>query len=173
MSEQTLKANAEILAMPTTVGGSTLAYLFDVSDSYISKMAERGIIPKSGRGEYPFIACLKAYIDYLNSDEPDEGVSYQTEKTRLKTAQADKIEFELAVARQEYIPAVEVAATWGKIMGEVKAAMINLPSKIGAHAVAVQTPEEGFNLVMNAIKPMLKELSETEVSVESDRPPET
>lgn len=173
MSEQTQKANAEILAMPATVGGSTLAYIFGVSDSYISKMAERGIIPKSGRGEYPFIACLKAYIDYQDQGEKEENVpNYQAEKTRLTAAQADKAEFDLKIANGEYIPVHEVATAWNKIAGEVKAQLLNLPSKIGPRAVGVKTPQEGFDLTMKFIKPMLKELSETETDVASDRPSE-
>ena len=173
MSEKTQKATAEITALPASVGGSTLAYLFGVSDSYISKMAERSIIPKTGRGQYPFVECLQTYISYLDegtTGDDDDKTNFQAEKTRLTAAQADKAELDLAVARNEYIPAQEVATAWNRIMGEVKAQMMNLPSKIGPLAVGVQTPEQGFELAMGYIRPMLKELSEMKVNAESDRP---
>jgi hypothetical protein len=176
MSDKTQKATSEIETLPAMVGGSTLAYLFGVSDSYISKMAERGIIPKSGRGQYPFVACLQAYISYLDAGttgEEEDKTNYQAEKTRLTAAQADKAELDYKITQGEYIAAHEVATAWNKIMGEVKAQMMNLPSKIGPLAVGVQTPDEGFQVVMKFIRPMLKELSETDVSVESYRPPET
>lgn len=82
----------------------------DVTDRTIRDLLTRGVLPPSkGRGSYDIDACRVAYIRHLrgvasgqHSAEPRE-LDLMVERARKESAQADKTEFELAVAKKEYV----------------------------------------------------------------------
>ena len=86
----------------------TMAKLLDITPRRLSQLVEMGVMPKEGRGKYPLVLCVHAYIRYLrglglksDANIPDGSMSH---KDRLTKAQADKAEVEAAIASGKTVP---------------------------------------------------------------------
>lgn len=47
------------------VPAAVLARVFDCTERRVQQLARDGVIPRSGRGKYPFFAAVRAYIAFL------------------------------------------------------------------------------------------------------------
>lgn len=71
----------------------------------IQQLAAEGIITKAARGKYPILTATTEFIAYQDKllSGADESIDFRQERARKERAQADKTEFDLAVARKEYV----------------------------------------------------------------------
>lgn len=71
----------------------------------VQQYASEGVITKAGRGKYPLLTATSEFIAYQDKllDGDDESIDFRKERARKERAQADKTEFDLAVARREYV----------------------------------------------------------------------
>lgn len=76
----------------------------------VQQLAAEGIITKAARGKYPIVTATSQFIAYQDKmlDGADESIDFRQERARKERAQADKTEFELAVARREYVHVTHV-----------------------------------------------------------------
>lgn len=77
------------------------ADLFGVTERRIQQLAKDGVIPKAGRGQYPFIGTIRGYVRFLqerqeapNTNKEGEAVDYRGERTKLVIEQRRKIELQ-------------------------------------------------------------------------------
>ncbi len=65
-----------------------------------------------------------------DSDDPVAIEDKNTAETRLKTAQADKVEMENDVASGKLVPVDEVATAWQMILSRVRTRLLKIPSAV-------------------------------------------
>ena len=88
-------------------------------------------------------------------------------KTRLTSAQADKAEMEVQVLSSSLIKADDVRSTWTEFVSNVRAKLLNLPSKLAHQVIGLDHYAEAEELLTNEIYETLNELSKSEYT-ESD-----
>lgn len=134
----------------------------DITPEYVSKLKSQAILP-SGRGKSMDInTCRYAYINWLRTkarltSNTDDGTITE-HKTRLTKAQADKAEMEYEVLSQAVIKAEDVKNTWSVFVANVRAKLLNLPSKM-AHQVIGLDYKKVDDLLTQEVHEALHELS--------------
>ncbi len=108
-----------------------LADLLGLSDRATRDLGTRGIAAKAGDGVYRQRESVRAYCAHIREMAGGRAGSktLTEERVRIATAQADKLERENAVARNEMLPAKEVERAWAGVLRDVRSAMLALPSR--------------------------------------------
>jgi phage terminase Nu1 subunit (DNA packaging protein) len=118
------------------------------------RLVEEGVIPKCGDGEYILGEVEEAYWkDCLGS----EGL--EAARTRLATAQAERVELELAEQRGEVHRASAVMRVWADNVINTKTRLLALPSKL-APELQGKTLQEIQARLKEEINEALNELAE-------------
>lgn len=81
-------------------------------------------------------------------------------ETRLKRAQADKIEMDNEVSRGNLVSMADVELAWSRILVRVKTGFLSLPSKFSAELAREKEAHEVQAILQTAIRDVLSELSE-------------
>lgn len=107
------------------------ARLFGVTERRIQILAKEGVLPKTGRGEYPLLQTVKAYVAFLQErvrghDNQEAKHSYQEEKIKLTRAQREKIDIEIDKMTGELIPRDEYYLSLSTALKTVVAALGSL-----------------------------------------------
>lgn len=125
-------ANSDLL--PAVITADQLGALLGVSGRVVRELAQRQIISRASKGVYPTHASVAAYCAHLREQAAGRSgsVSLTSERVRVTTAQAEKLEMANAAARGELIPAREVTATWASILRDVRSAMLAVPNRCGS-----------------------------------------
>lgn len=123
-------------------------------------LANSGIIPKSDNGVWDLTRCANAYIKYLQNRSGDEKRDYNTERTRLTKAQADKVEMEIHVMAGHLLPANVVETVWGGMTSSARKRLLTIPYRVALHATACTSFEEIEDNVTILINEALNELHE-------------
>ncbi len=118
-------------------------------------------MPKEGRGKYDLGKCMIWYIRYLQKalerravPTPDGNYTQMGDvKVRSVLADAEMKELELAKARGQLVPLLEVEAKWSEIVLAAKARILTTPARIAAELVG----ETSRNLIQAKIEKALKE----------------
>jgi len=115
----------------------TIARLFNLTERRIQQLASEGIIPKSERGKYDLVECVRGYIKFLQDRAFGKELSAldsHTERTRLLKAQADIAELECEQMRGTLIDCEVIQEHWCMQDGAMKTKIMGLPTKV-AHVV--------------------------------------
>tara|TARA_B100000427_G_scaffold329369_2_gene345271 strand:- start:2017 stop:2547 length:531 start_codon:yes stop_codon:yes gene_type:complete len=150
------------------VSGKQVAEHLDITPEYVSKLKSQGILP-GGRGKQKMNLrdSRLAYINFLRTKArltpKGSDTSITDEKARLTKAQADKAEMEVEVITRGMIKAEEVRDGWVAIVSNVRAKLLNLPSKIAHQVVGLETYSEAEGLINEEIYEVLNELAATEI----------
>lgn len=91
---------------------------------------------------------------------PEVGESYRDAETRLKRAQADKIEMDNEVSRGNLVSVRDVETAWSRILIRVKTGFLSLPSKLSAELSRETEAHACQTLLGQSIRDVLSELSE-------------
>lgn len=120
-----------------------LGAVLGVSGRVVRELAQRGIIAKASRGQYPAAASIKAYCAHLREQAAGRAGSttLTAERIRIAKEQADKLAMANATSRGEMVPARDVEAGWAAVLREVRAAMLALPSRVH-HLLPHLTPHD-------------------------------
>lgn len=87
-----------------TVGAGELAEMFGISTAWLRELHRRDIVPRSGRGRYPLERAVRGYVRYLQRRVvADEARASSDPAHRLKAADADLLELNLAQRREQYV----------------------------------------------------------------------
>jgi phage terminase Nu1 subunit (DNA packaging protein) len=160
-----------------TQSADTMAKLLDISPRRLHQLVDMGVMPKEGRGKYPLVKCVHAYIHYLrdislksDTNAPDGKISH---KERLTKAQADKAEVEASIVSGATVPIEAVTQTWTNAAANMKSRLLSIPSKSAPLVNAALTVQEAEAIIKKQIFEALEELSQGEIIVElSDESPE-
>jgi phage terminase Nu1 subunit (DNA packaging protein) len=145
------------------VTNKKVAEHLDITQEYVSKLKSQGILPGGrGRQKMNLRDSRLAYINFLRTPKGSD-TSISEEKTRLTKAQADKAEMEVEVITRGMIKAEEVRNGWVAFVSNVRAKLLNLPSKVAHQVVGLETYAEVEGLINEEIYEVLNELAGSEI----------
>ncbi len=86
-----------------------IARVLGITARHVQRLADDGVLPKVGRGQYLLVPCVQAYIKYWQDKAESRGAaagdnSLDAARTRKTQAEAELAEIELAAARARYLP---------------------------------------------------------------------
>ncbi len=87
-------------------------------------------VAKEGRGNYPYAPPGWGPYSKVVQNDPDMPENRAAAETRLKIAQANKIEMENDVAAGKLIPVDEVSDAWRTILSRVRTRLLKLPTTL-------------------------------------------
>jgi len=150
------------------VTNKKVAEHLDITQEYVSKLKSQGILPGGrGRQKMNLRDSRLAYINFLRTkarlSPKGSDTSISEEKTRLTKAQADKAEMEVEVITRGMIKAEEVRDGWIAFVSNVRAKLLNLPSKVAHQVVGLETYAEVEGLINEEIYEVLNELAGSEI----------
>jgi phage terminase Nu1 subunit (DNA packaging protein) len=150
-----------------TVDVNTLAKLFNLTTVWIQKLAEKKIIVKAGRGQYELWPSIKGYITHLQTrktnqhdgSNTEDGQNYEAHRARLTRAKADIAEIDAELKKGTTHDAQAVAAVWADMIGNARAKLLGLPTKL-AGALDGLTITERESLIKEGVNEALRELAD-------------
>ncbi len=131
-----------------------LAEAIGVSARTIRNYRNDGKIPKKTTGKgTPLKHSIRFYIEQIQNGELNQ---LEIEKIRLTAAQADDKELDVKQKRGELIPAEIVEIAWQGQKANMKAKLLNIPTKlapliVGVHAIEV-IKEKTQELIYEALE---------------------
>lgn len=117
------------------IGEVELADLFGITTRRVRELRTDGTIPAAGRATYSRREACRSYTAHLRnlrSGRSSGDAELKAEKLRFERERADKLAASNAAARRELLPAAEVVRTWATTLRAVRAAMLAIPSRVGA-----------------------------------------
>ena len=150
---------------------ATVAKVLNLSERRVQQLVQEGILPKPEKGRYDLIACVRAYIKYLQERAYGRDAAPQDthlERARLLRAQADKTELEVAVLRGNLVPIEKVESDWMTIIMAARSRLLAIPSKTAFQIAALKDPHEIERFLKRLIYEALTELAQTEISDDDD-----
>ncbi len=140
-----------------------------ISERRVQQLVKQGVLYKEGRGRYPFLPNVQAYIRHLRAQaDKTEMAPHKTEiileeeKARLIKAQADKAELEAARLREELIEVEQVEAMWSRLVMHLRQALLALPGRLAPQVITAQSRQEAEHMLESAIYEALTELADGE-----------
>ena len=100
----------------------------------------KNVKPADQNGKSKLYSPPEALAAIFSATE-DGALDHTQESARLKKAQADKTELEVAVLRHELIPAGEVKEEWADLVSAMRAKMLSLPSTAAVRVVGLDLRE--------------------------------
>jgi phage terminase Nu1 subunit (DNA packaging protein) len=114
-----------------TTGAMTaeqLMNLFGIEKTAFYELGRKGIAEKVGRGLYNGPRTIRNYIVHLRNmasgRQNEDGIDVVEQGARLKKAQADKTEYQLAILKGEYILATDIAPALETIARATQSALL-------------------------------------------------
>ncbi len=145
-----------------TYPASTIAKLLNLTERRIQQLAKDGIIPKSVKGKYDLIGCVRGYIRYLQDRAfgQDIGtVDYHQEKARLTKLQADEKALLVEQLRGKLLLLDDVSDAWIEMIANARAKLLGIPTKIAARLAVIENTAEVENFLKEVIYEALTELA--------------
>jgi phage terminase Nu1 subunit (DNA packaging protein) len=142
---------------------SIISECLGVSREHVTRLANKGVIPKSIDGKYDLVPSVRGYIESLRARTDSASVSLTKEKTLLVKRQRERLELELARAREELVSVDLVNETWEKIIYACRSRLLVIPTKLAPLVFAAKTIPEVKEVIQDAIYEALRELARTEV----------
>ena len=152
------------MAEPATYPVGTIAKLLMISERRVQQLTKEGIIPKSERGRYHLAEAVQGYIRYLQerSIGSVSAIDYHVEKARLVKLQADRADAELQELLCSLVSADEVSDAWAKLLVNVKAKMLAIPTKLAPQVAHLNDHAAVKVLLDEQIREILLELSDAD-----------
>jgi phage terminase Nu1 subunit (DNA packaging protein) len=149
------------------VDGATLAQAFGVTYARIQQLATDGTVVKISRGVFDLLQSTKNYCETLrkkkvngnDGDNSEAGQSYEVHRARKTAAQADIAEMERDLRRGTTHDAAAVAKVWGDMIGNARAKLLSLPTKL-AGALDGLTIQEREKMIKDGVNEALAELAD-------------
>lgn len=152
-------------ALESDISTGDLAELFGVTARWIQRLTKEGVLSQSRRGQYDLVAAVKAYVKFLQEkaagdaahvDQKDMKARKLKAETEEREAKARRQEIALAVEQKRLLQRDDVVREWTARCIEVKAALLELPRRVGFRFSDPDTrnfvEEEVENLVFEVLK---------------------
>ena len=150
---------------------STFSECLGVTKEHVTRLANKGVIPKSINGEYDLVPSVRGYIESLRSRTEPASISLTQEKALLAMRQRERLELELAQTRGELISVKLVKKEWEKLISASRARLLVIPTKLAPLVFAAKSIPEVKEVIQDAIYEALTELAQLEIVVEDVQVP--
>jgi len=116
------------------VAAKVVADWLGVSERSVREMADKGIVVRSGRGQYDLKSSVQAVLRHQREIAAGRGGANQVldltaERARLAKEQADGQAIKNAISHGELVPASAVREQWEDIIQTARAALMAVPSR--------------------------------------------
>ncbi|MDR5655254.1 terminase small subunit [Ruixingdingia sedimenti] len=117
------------------IDGPGLCDLLGISPAMLTELKNRGIAKHLGRDAWDLAATVRGYCAHLRGTASGRGgeeevANLTAERARLAREQADAQALKNAAARGELVRAEEVTRAWSGILGQVRARVLAVPSRV-------------------------------------------
>lgn len=139
-----------------------LARLLGITARTVRNLAQERTIERAAPGRFSASAAIQAYIAHRERSATRRGggdrAAKESAEARLKQAQAEAAEIKAATLRGELVPAAEVTSAWASILRDVRAALLAVPSRVGARLPALTAHD--IREIENEIRAALEGLAD-------------
>ena len=127
----------------------TICKMLDLTPRRVQQLAKEGIIPKTEKGKYDLVGCVRGYVHYLRDralgkDADLDGFQWRVRKLKAEALMA---EMELDEMRQILIRVEKVEGYLEKLFTAMKQQLLGMPTKVAPMLLAEDTVE-GVELVL-------------------------
>jgi phage terminase Nu1 subunit (DNA packaging protein) len=150
------------------VGVKDLAEVTGYTTQRLDQLREMGVIKTIKHGKYDALECLKALFEHsknLRRNQHDgdpstpEGKGYEFHRARLTEAKADIAEIEAELKKGTTHAAEAVAAVWSDMIGNARAKLLALPTKLAGALDGLEITEREA-LIKDGVNEALRELAD-------------
>jgi phage terminase Nu1 subunit (DNA packaging protein) len=140
---------------------SGVARLFGVSLTAVDNWIVAGLPGQKVDGHWEFDRDeIKAWKAERGNGKPPRGAITLGEARRRKIiADTELSRFELRKLKREYIPNEQVEEVWCRLVGNFKARILTMPSKLAPRLIQIADPNVIRGMLMDAMYEALTELS--------------
>lgn len=137
-----------------------LAEILVLTPRRIQQLVEDDVIPAPKKqGQYDIPACVQAYYYKEFCGEIGEnGLDGTQERARKAKAEADRIEFDLAIKKKEYVAADLVLHEIEKSIMNCRGKLLAMPRKLAPLLATAEDPNEAEKLLTDGVNEALNEL---------------
>ena len=141
---------------------ATVAKILNLSERRVQQLVKEDVLPKPIKGRYDLIACVRAYIKYLQERAFGKSAAPQDthlERARLLKAQADKTELEVETLRGTLIPVEMAESEWLAMVTNCRARLLSIPTKSAFQIASLSDAHEIEKFLKRTLYEALDELS--------------
>jgi len=155
----------EMITEEATVSTKTMATLLGVTVRRVQQLIQDGTFPTKEKGRLILIDCNRAYYDLITNREKTadekkiDKVRAQAE-AKLKVAKAAMAELQAKELQGKMHRAEDVQLFTQGLIDMVKSSLLSLPGQLAVEASLCETAEEAQILIKDAVKDILREISE-------------
>jgi phage terminase Nu1 subunit (DNA packaging protein) len=117
---------------PRTVTATELAELLDLTPQRVNQLVKEHGLPKSARGRFPEIECIRWYVNYLREQirpRNEASEAHEAARTRRMDALARKAEMEAAALEGSLMPIELHRDRISRLVDSWNATLKGLPSR--------------------------------------------
>lgn len=119
------------------IGAADLCDLLGLTPAALTGLCKRDLAFRIGYDAYDLGATVHAYVKHLRGTASGRGneaavLTLTGERARLARAQAEGAELKNAERRGELVSADETVRAWATVLGDLRAELLALPSRLGA-----------------------------------------
>lgn len=125
--------------LPVTVSAGQMAEILGITPRWLRKLATEGVLQRVGRGQYPLIESVQAYVEH----RADEGArkSQSTAAEDLRSQRAREIAMRIAKQERELITMEQAEQVTTDMCGCFLAVLGGLPAQISRDVAERQRVE--------------------------------
>ena len=122
------------------VGVKTLEAILGVSEQYIGRLVRDGVLVKSGRGAYPLMTCVQAFLANLRDKQKtvstnadgSQKVNAATELALLRQKQGTLIDIRIQTEAGLLVRTAEAERIYGEVLRDAKMHFSALPNRMAS-----------------------------------------
>lgn len=148
-----------------------VAAFCDITVRRVQQLAREQVFPKLGRGRYPLLRCVRAYIGMLRKQIEQKSQQWGTlEEARTRKTQAEAQLAELHLAREEgqLLTLSDYQRKIDEPLERLRAKLLNMPSKYAPQLVGCRTVQEAMLRMEAAVHEAMQAMSETGDEIDDD-----
>ena len=139
-----------------------VAALLSLSDRQVRRLAEEGRIPSMGDNKFMALDCIHAYLDFKKARDKSgpieidgEFIDGDKEKARKTKLEADKLQDEQNLRREEWAPIAEMEPEWLRqfrsVLELAQETVDDIKSRVDLTAEQIEEIDVAFATGMNRI----------------------
>lgn len=141
------------------VNAETLGRLLMITDRHVQRLAKEGVFEAKGRGKYPMVPCIHAYIRHLKEENKTQ--TKVAGDNRLRDARAREVEMRIAKSDRIIIELSEAQDIVDKMTGAFLQSIVGLPAMITRNINERKRIEKICDKVRTKLATRFSEISES------------
>lgn len=148
------------------VSVKVLEAVLGVSEQYIGRLVKDGVLAKSGRGSYPLVTCVRAYVDNLRDkqktvtthEDGSQKVNAASELALLRQKQGVLIDIRIKTELGQLVRLAEAERIYTDVLSDAKTHFSSLPNRLSTKLEGMDKKDIHIEL-HEAVQETLRRLS--------------